>query len=488
MAAESWYQTLFGIAYPGLERGWSVTLNMGGKWIKMLSGASKWVPYTPSDGSIDLMDLKATIKCRAAVARALEGAVPPYGVGTGGITMPVIDSTSGIAVPGVNGITSSTGKVTFTDFVPKTFTSKGQTGVITDEYSYELTGGIPFDSTVSYVPQPAFLARKFGTHEWTDNSKTMLGSISSAGIRSITYGRKSHGRIITGKLQIDKISATEAASLVNYIRYIRGNYFASTTQSFGPLAGAYGDAPSVVSYGVCTELTLTRDDGLYFKADMTCVLHTATVSGPPVIWNVQPGYIANTATGTTLTINGAGLYASATPTVTLTLNGVGTVYTTTPVSATSGQVVVTVPALPVAGTYTVTLTRDGLTAPASLIVYSPSSIILSTGAAPVATALVNITKNALVGLTSTGAVVADSTTGVVAVGYASATTAAGGNVTIYQTGEATPVPGFTEGQTIYLGANGNYVAVPPIGCQFRQEVGTATASGVAVLCKEAVWA
>ena len=482
--SESWYQSIFGIAYPGFEKGWSCTLDLGGNWVEMMSGASKWVPYTPADGSLDSMAFKGIIRCRATVARAIEGAIPPYGIGTGGITMPVISDS--VAIPGVTGILTSSGKIAYTDFVPKSFGSKGQTGIVTDDYSYELSGIVPFDSTVSYVAQPGFIAKKFGTHEWKDNSSSAVGSVSSAGIRSITYGTKRHGRIITGKIQLDKLSALEATALVNYIRYIRGNYFASTTQSFGPAAGAYGDSPSIVSYGVCTKLTVTRDSGLYFKAEMTCVLHTSSVSGPPVIWNVQPNYISNLASSTTITINGAGLYTSTTPVVTLSLGG--TSYNTTAVSATNGQVVVTAPNLPNAGNYVVTLTRDGLTATAPLTVYSPSSIILSTGAAPVATALVNISKNSLIGLTSSGAVLADSTTGVVAVGYAKDTVTAGSDVTIYQTGEATPVSGFTEGQTVYLGANGNYVAAPPAGFMFRQEVGTATASGIAVLCKEAVWA
>lgn len=481
--AESWYYSLFGVAYPGLESGWQLTLDMGGNWVEMLSGAPKWIPYTPVNGSVDKYTFSGTLKCRAAVARALEGAVPPNGAGTGGIVMPVINS--GLAVPGITGTIVDTARTQFSNFVPVTFQSKGQTGILTDNYEYELTGEIPFDTTASYIAQPLFLNKKFGTHQWKDNSSTQYGTTSSAGIRSIVYARKKHGRVITGIIKLDYLTMSDASALVQYVRYIRGNYFASTTQSFGPLAGAYGDSPSITSYGVCTKLVLKRAKGLYFSAEMTCSLHVAGTSGPPVIWSVDPDYISNEAASTTITISGAGLYASTNPVVTLSLGE--TIYSTTLVSATSGQVVVTAPNLPAAGTYTVTLTRDGLTANATLVVYAPSSIILSTGSAPVATALVNITKNSLVGLMSSGAVVADATTGVVAVGYAKDTTAAGALVTIYQTGEATPISGFTEGQTVYLGANGNYVAAPPTGFKFRQEVGTATASGVAVLCKEAVW-
>ena len=482
--SEAWPCSLFGVSYPGLEHDWKLTLDLGGNWVEMLSGAPKWVPYSPANGSVDNYLLEGTVKCRAAVARALEGAVPPYGIGTGGIVMPVLDA--GWSVPGITGTVLDTGRTQFSAFVPLTFQSKGQTGVLTDNYQYELTGRLPFDSNCTYTAQPNFLTKKFGTHTWKDTSVTPWGTTRTADVRSITYSRKKHGRVITGTIQLDHLTMADAVALVNYLRYIRGNYFASTTQSMGPLAGAYGDSPNIVSYAVCTKLILTRAAGLYFSAEMTCVLHVAGTSGPPVIWSIDPDYISNEAASTTITINGAGLYVATNPVVTIALNG--TTYATTLVSATSGQVVVTAPNLPTAGTYSITLARDGLSTSATLVVYAPSSIILATGAAPVATALVNITKNSLVGLIAGGAVVADATTGVVAVGYAKDTTAAGNTVTIYQTGEATPVSGFVEGATVYLGANGNYISAPPTGYKVRQEVGTATATGVAVLCKEAVWA
>ena len=104
-----------------------------------------------------------------------------------------------------------------------------------------------------------------------------------------------------------------------------------------------------------------------------------------------------------------------------------------------------------------------------------------------ATTAVAIAKNQLVGLDSSGdAVLADSILGIVAVGYAATSVAAGGALTVYQTGEATPVSGLSDGQQVYLGAAGAYVSAPPSGATIVQQVGIATSTGVAVNCGDAV--
>lgn len=463
--------SVFGIPIEGLERDFSLELDMGLASSEVIGKAPIRLAYTPADGSLDYFEGDTTLWLHTAAAAALEGAVQPYGGADGGFYLPEI--LNGIAIPGIAGVASGTGYRTISNVLIETFESQGRKAVGTDLFGYRFSLRIPCDTTNETFSAvvPDIVAHKFGAHQIQDWSKQILGSVAANDVRSWAAGvARRHGRRWDGNVDCDHCTYEDAQAIVQWARAVRGDAVAFPSYAYGPtFAGE-------TIYVKINKLTLARTNGLFWQVKIETSLYSATAT-TPIFWSVVPSKIVSGAAANVV-IYGSGFDAATT----VTVGGVACTVT----SWTSGRLYVTVPA-GVAGQYEVVLTNAAGSSTGTLWRYDAGEISFGSGGSIVATTAVSGSKNQLVGLNSSGNVVlADSILGIVAVGYAATNFSAGDALTVYQTGEATPVSGLSDGQQVYLGAAGSYVSAPPSGATIVQQVGIATSTGVAVNCGDAV--
>ena len=464
-------EVIAGISVDGRERDTSLELDMGLMWPPGLEGAGACRPvsYLPADGSLDSMVGDFTIWLKGPLSAAMEGAAQPHGTGSSSWRLSDIQ---GVALPGVNGTSNGDGTRTLNGvLMTAPIESQGRKGPGLDLFGYKFAVRVPCDeASTSYSPTiPPIIAKKFGAHQIQDWSVQLQG-ITAAGGWGVDLARRT-GRRYDANLDMDHVDFATAHAIIKWLRVIRGDAVTFPAYAYG--ATYAGETISVR----ITRANLSRSNGLFWTVHLETALASSTATVPH-IWNVSPAFVPSGAIANVV-IYGSG-FDSAT---TVTVGGVAATVT----AWTSGKLYVTVPSGTV-GQYEVVAANAQGSATGTLWRYDAGDITFGTGGALVATTAVAITKNQLVGLNSSGNVIlADAVLGIVAVGYANADAAAGAALQVNQTGHATPIPGLTDGEPVYLGTAGNYATTPPSGATITQQVGIGTATGCAVNPQQAVY-
>lgn len=259
-----------GISFPGIERGWQMTIDRHIEVVDVVGSRPQLVPLFAS-AAADEAALSCELWVNEATAATLESTLPPKGTaGTFALSLPGAASIP--ALPGF-GVYSSDAWTVYGCVPTAPATSLGRKAPIVDLFGYALelrfgagayglrgsggnerTGAIPTDTTI-----PPVLSRKFSAHQIQDSSSARAPLPIGSGVSLPTTV---HGRRRDARIQLDHMTESEATAVCNWFRAIRASRFNITHAAlFGP-----GMAGTVSA--VALELSFMRPGGNWWDADL----------------------------------------------------------------------------------------------------------------------------------------------------------------------------------------------------------------------------
>lgn len=259
-----------GVAFPGIERGWRVTVDRHIEVVNVVGSRPQLVPLFASAAS-DEASLSCELWVNASTAATIEATLPPKGTGAS-FTLALPGTASIPAIPGFGTYGSDTWRL-FGCVATAPATSMGQKAPIVDLFGYSLdlrfgaaaygtggaggnerTGSIPTDTTI-----PPVLSRKFSAHQIQDSS-TMRAPLPLGS--GVSFPTTVHGRRRDARIQLDHLTESDATAVCNWFRAIRTSKFNIAHPAlFGP-----GMAGTVSA--VALELSFMRPGGNWWDADL----------------------------------------------------------------------------------------------------------------------------------------------------------------------------------------------------------------------------
>lgn len=224
---------LFGAPFDGFDRGMTVEIDRGIRWIDTIGGVPVGIETGDHNGATDRWRVRAAFSVKADKKAAIESTLPPYGTATNIATQSreiVLPHRGGPSFPGLGPAVSDVTGDTYGGCTVRGFSSNGQRGVVVDLYDYELELEIPAVSDGDYDNDPtplngtapAILATKFKAHQINDFSFTS-STINAAGVPDYYQPITQHGRRTDWGWNLDHLNITQASAVTAFFRAARAN-------------------------------------------------------------------------------------------------------------------------------------------------------------------------------------------------------------------------------------------------------------------------